>query len=71
MDIERHIDKFILDLFNHLFHVIRVSLLHDTLTQVVSKLVDHNISDDWSNKVDEALGKSASLQRLGLMKSLQ
>ena len=71
MDIERHIDKFILDLFNHLLHVIRVSLLHDTLTQVVSKLVDHNISDDWSNKVDEALGKSTSLQRLRLMKSLQ
>lgn len=71
MDVERYIDKVILNLFYHLFHIVRVSLFHDTLTQVVSKLVHHDISDDRSNEVDETLGESTSLQGLGVMRSLQ
>lgn len=66
MDIERNINNMRTHSLNKFFHVIRISFFHNSLAEIVAKLINHDITNDWSNRMNEALGKSNPFRRLWL-----
>ena len=66
MDIERDLHHLVANGVYKLVHIVRVGLFHDSLAEIIAKLIDHHVGHNWSNHVDQALGKCNPFRRLAL-----
>lgn len=67
MDVQSDLNDLFINSIDELFHIKGVCLFHDSLAKIITKLVDHNISDDRSDGMDETFGEGLSLRRLRLL----
>ena len=67
MDVQRDIDDIIDDLIYNELQNVLISYFDELLTKVISKLIDHHVSNDWKHEINQILIKNVITPSLNLL----
>ena len=65
MNVERDVDKVMMQLIHENGDKVSISDFYYLLAEIVSKLVDHHVRDDWQHAMDQA-SKEVRIESLWL-----